>query len=161
MIHKNTEDTRVQEGEGVLFLVEVTGAPQPKLTWYHNGEEVVADYSKELAEDGSLTMPSAETKHSRVYHLVALNPAGEWRELTVEVEGGAEGDDPAYDEVAMSGVIPVDRFGSHVEQRHTKNSKPFKDEYEVRQIISNVHSHESVIPSDDRGSQMLGISPFP
>ena len=144
--------------------MEVTGAPPPKLTWYHNGEEVVSDYSKELAEDGSLTMPSAETKHSGVYQLVALNPAGRAErevKLTVEVEGGAEEVDPAYDEVAMSGAIPVDRFGSHVEQRHTKNNKPFKDEYEVRKSICDVHSHESVIPSDDRGSQMLEISPFP
>ena len=54
----------------------MTGVPQPKLRWYHDGEEVVADYSKELAEDGSLTMPSAETKHSEVYQLVAVNKAG-------------------------------------------------------------------------------------
>ena len=52
------------------------GTPGPKLTWYHNGEEVMADYSKELAENGSLTMPSAELKHSGVYQLVAVNPAG-------------------------------------------------------------------------------------
>ena len=52
------------------------GTPRPKLTWYHNGVEVMADYPKELAEDGSLTMPSAELKHSGVYQLVAVNPAG-------------------------------------------------------------------------------------
>ena len=37
---------------------------------------MVADYSKDLAEDGSLTMLSSETKHTRVYQLVAVNRAG-------------------------------------------------------------------------------------
>ena len=76
MIQQFPEDTRVQEGERVVFRVRVTGSPQPKLTWYHDGVEVKGDYSKELAEDGSLTMPSAETKHSGVYQLVAANKAG-------------------------------------------------------------------------------------
>ena len=42
------EDTYVQEGEGVLFHVKVTGVPHPNLTWYHNGVEVKQDYSRDL-----------------------------------------------------------------------------------------------------------------
>ena len=129
------EDTHVQEGEGVLFQVEVTGVPQPKLRWYHDGEEVVADYSKELSEDGSLTMPSAETKHSGVYQLVAVNSAGRVErevKLTVEPEGEEPvTEEPSYDNVTLSGAVSVSIFGNHVEQRHSKNNKPFKDEYEV------------------------------
>ena len=58
------EDKQVLEGEEVVF--KVTGFSQPKMTWYHNREEVVADYSQDVAEDGSLIMPSAELKHSGV-----------------------------------------------------------------------------------------------
>ena len=125
----------MQEGEGVVFQVEVTGSPQPKLTWYHDGVEVKADYSNELAEDGSLTMPSAETKHSGVYQLVAANKAGSV-EREVKLEVGQEGagpadEEPSYESVPLTGPIPVAIFGDHVSHRHSKNNKPFKDEYEV------------------------------
>ncbi|CAI8054765.1 Receptor-type tyrosine-protein phosphatase S, partial [Geodia barretti] len=130
------EDTLVQEGEGVVLKVEVTGVPHPKLTWYHNGVEVVPDYSRELAEDGTLTLPSAETKHSGVYQLVARNRGGSAErevKLQVEQEGVEEGiaaEEPSYETVALRGPVPVAVFGSHVEQRHSKNNKPFKEEYE-------------------------------
>ena len=113
--------------------MEVAGFPQPKLTWYHDGKEVEADYSKELAEDGSLTMPSVEVKHSGVYQLVAHNSAGSAdREvkLTVDVEGAGV-DEPSYEVIPTSGAISVALFGNHVEQRHSRNNKPFKDEYDV------------------------------
>ena len=87
------EDTYVEDGEGVLFRVEVSGAPHPELVWYHNGVRVAADYSMELAEDGSLTMPSAELKHSGMYKLVASNPAGSVEgevRLVVEKKGGKD-----------------------------------------------------------------------
>ena len=48
----------------------------------------MADYSKELAEDGSLTIPSAELKHSGVYQLVAVNSAD--REVMLSVEYGSK-----------------------------------------------------------------------
>ena len=131
------EDTRVQEGEGVVFRVEVTGVPHPKLTWYHDGVEVVPDYSRELGEDGTLTLLSAETKHSGVYQLVAKNRGGSVeREVKLQVdqegvEQGITAEEPSYETVALSGPVPVAAFGSHVEQRHSKNNKPFKVEYEV------------------------------
>ena len=70
------EETHVVEGEGVLFQVKVMGTPTPKLTWYQNGEVVTADYFTELAQDGTLTLPSVESRHSGTYKLVAQNPAG-------------------------------------------------------------------------------------
>ena len=39
----------------------MTGAPQPELPWYHDGEEVVADYSKELAGHGEGTILCQQT----------------------------------------------------------------------------------------------------
>ena len=118
-----------------MFQVEVTGTPRPRLTWYHNGEEVRADYSKELAEDGSLTMPSAELKHSGVYQLVAVNSAGRAErevKLSVESESVEAKNVPAYEKLPMGDAIPVAMFGEHVEQTHARNNRPFKDEYGVR-----------------------------
>ena len=54
----------------------MAGDPQPTLKWFHDGEEVVEDYSTELADDGSLIIPCAETKHSGAYQLVAVSWAG-------------------------------------------------------------------------------------
>ena len=121
-----------------MFQVEVTGTPRPRLTWYHNGEEVRADYSKELAEDGSLTIPSAELKHSGVYQLVVVNPGGRVERevmLSVESESVETNNVHAYETVPMGDAIPVAMFGDHVEQRHARSNKPFKDEYGVRLIV--------------------------
>ena len=112
------EDTYVEDGEGVLFQVEVSGAPQPELVWYHDGVRVVSDYSMELAEDGSLTMPSAELKHSGMYKLVASNPAGSIEgevRLVVEEEGRKR---PAPERELAP--VPVNKLGSHVEKNHSR-----------------------------------------
>ena len=97
----------------MLFQVEVSGAPHPELVWYHDGVRIVADYSMELAEDGSLTMPSAELKHSGMYKLVASNPAGSVERevrLVVEEEGRKR---PAPERELAP--VPVNKLGSHVE----------------------------------------------
>ena len=114
----------------MLFKVEVTGVPQPKLTWYHNGTEVEADYSKELAENGSLTIASTEMKHIGVYKLVASNPAGRTERevrLVVQEEGKTSG---GSERMALD-PVPVSKLGSHVEKNHSKNNKGFEDEFKV------------------------------
>ena len=129
-----------------MFQVEVTGVPQPKMTWYHNGEEVVENYSKELAEDVSLIMPSAELKRSEIYQLVAVNPAGRAErevKLSVESESVEVNNNPAYGRVPIQDGIPVAMFGDHVEQRHARSNKPFKDEYEVRLVLVVLHDRKS------------------
>ena len=127
------EETHVVEGESVLFQVKVTGNPMPKLTWYHNGEEVFADYSKILEDDGTLTLPSAETKHSGSYKLVAQNQVGrKEKEVWLHVK-----EENTEDEVAAAkpptsfSAIPVALFGSRVEEKHSKNNQGFINEYEV------------------------------
>ena len=123
------EDTYVENGEGVLFQVEVSGAPHPELVWYHDGLRIVADYSMELAEDGFLTMPSAELKHSGMYKLVASNPAGSVeREVRLVVE--EEGRKRPAPERALA-PVPVNKLGTHVEKNHSRNNKGFDDEYQV------------------------------
>ena len=137
------EDTHAVEGEGVLFQVKVTGTPMPKLTWYHNEEVVLANYSRELEEDGTLTLPSAETKHSGVYKLVAENHVGrKEREVRLFVK-----EENAQDEVAPAKPantfrgIAVSFFGSHVERNHSKNNQGFINQYEV---MCSVYQSSSV-----------------
>lgn len=130
------EETDVLEGEAVLFHVKVTGVThQPKLTWYHDGEEVVADYSAELTEDGTLILPSAETKHSGMYKLVAQGPTGrKEREvrLIVRAENAQEiAVDTQNQSVPEPSAIPLAYFANHIKQNHKKNNQTFRDEYEV------------------------------
>ena len=134
VVVKFPKDTRVQEGESVWFQVEVRGSPQPKVTWYHNGEEVEADYSKELSEDGSLTMPSAEAKHSGVYQLVAVNKAGRVERkvnLTVDSDGATMNMSSAPKTGILRARISLSMLGSHVEKNHGGNNRGFRDEYQV------------------------------
>ena len=59
--------------------------------WYHNGEEIVPDYSREILKDGSLTMPSIVVRHTGTYKVVAEHEAGKKEgevKLYVEDEEG-------------------------------------------------------------------------
>ena len=116
----------------MLFHVKVTGVPHPNLTWYINGVEVKEDYSRDLSEDGSLIMPSAESKHSGVYKLVVHNTAGRVERevrLTVEEENRNE---PVLKRPAVPmAAIPVSQFGNHVEKDHKRRNQGFKEEYQV------------------------------
>ena len=122
-------------GEGVLFQMKVAGSPPPKLVWYHNGEEVVPDYSREIMKDGSLTMPSVEVRHTGTYKVVAENVAGKKEgEVKLYVEDDEGKTKPKQGKgkpLLKSKDIPVATFGRYVEQKHTNNNKAFKDEYEV------------------------------
>jgi len=127
----------VVEGERVELQVRVAGSPETKLTWYHDGEEVVADYSTELAEDGTLTLPSAETRHRGVYQLVAENTA-ERVEREVELNVSVEEEEKTQDGQVMPpppkrefGAVPVAMFGGHVERNHASINKGFNEEFQV------------------------------
>ena len=116
----------------MLFGVKVTGVPHPNLTWYHNGVEVKEDYSRDLSEDGSLIMPSAESKHSGVYKLVVHNTAGRVERkvrLTVEEENQSK---PVFIRTPVPmAAIPVPQFGNHVENYHKRSNQGFKEKYQV------------------------------
>ena len=140
MLHFMTEpiiamfpgEKQVLQGEEVVFRVKVTGIPQPKMTWYHNGEEVVADYSQDMAEDGSLIMPSAELKHSGVYQLVVINEAGTVERkvnLFVKQEGQKCGN---IAKKQTFSPIPVEEFGDYVCKCHANDNEFFRDQYTVR-----------------------------
>ena len=58
------------------FPVLVTGVPAPNITWYHDNSRIKNDYAHDVAADGSLTIYTAEMKHSGVYRMVAANSIG-------------------------------------------------------------------------------------
>ena len=132
MIQEFPKDAHVTEGESVYFRVQVSGVPPPNLVWYHNGQEVVADYSTELGEDGSLKFPSAEARHTGVYQLVAINSAGSMEKevkLFVHAEGQAT---PSMSRrVLQLKPIPVSDFGKYVADNHASNNRGFRDQYMV------------------------------
>jgi len=127
------EETYAVEGESVLFQLKVTGSPTPKLTWYHNGEEVLADYSMELAKNGTLALPSVEFRHSGMYKLVAQNSGGKReKEVRLFVETEHTRQELATTKPAVKfSAIAVALFANHVERNHRGNNRIFRDEYEV------------------------------
>ena len=131
-------DTTVVEGEGVYFKVKVSGVPQPTVTWYHNGEPVEEDYAREIESDGSLTIPSAELKHSGVYKAVVDNSQGiEERELVLTVKQEGSSSVEVTGDIVSSRPVPLTEFGKYVSELHSNNNQPFKDLYEVRYYINN------------------------
>ena len=117
----------------MCFKLKVSGEPQPKVTWYHDGEPVKADYASDIESDGSLAIPSAELKHSGVYKAVATNQHGsEERELKLMVneEGGAS-TPVAIDDTVSSRPIPIPEFGKYVAELHANSNQPFKDLFQV------------------------------
>ena len=109
------EEKQVLEGEEVVFRVKVTGTPSPNVIWYHNEEELVVDYSHELAEDGSLIIPSTELKHSGVYQLKQENP---------------KCNNVAKKQTSFS-PIPVEEFSDYVCKCHANDNEIFRDQYTV------------------------------
>ena len=123
----------VTEGKGVYFKIEVSGAPQPTVTWYHDGEPVETDYAREIEEDGSLAILSTEQKHSGEYTAVVTNQHGsEEREvkLTVDKEGESS-ECAAIDEIVSTRPIPIPEFGEYISKLHANSNQPFKDLYQV------------------------------
>ena len=105
------------------------------MTWYHDGQEVKSDYSMELGDDGSLTMPSTETKHSGVYQLVAQNPAGRVeKKVTLTVLREGEQAPHLNNRHITFSPIPMNEFGEYVASGHANDNTDFKDQYTVSYI---------------------------
>ena len=122
----------VTEGESVLLHVEVTGASKLTLVWYFEGKELRPDYSIDVAEeDGSVSIPSAETRHAGVYKLVATNVGGSV-EKVVKLFVRKEGEDTSgiVDKKEL-GPVPVAEFGKYVEEHHVDGNKQFRKQYKV------------------------------
>jgi hypothetical protein len=131
-------DAAVIEGEGLYFKIEVSGEPQPSVTWYHDGEPIWEDYAREIESDGSLTIPSVELKHSGVYKAVAANEYGsEEREVTLAVRREDESceADEREDQAVSSRPIPVLELGKYVAELHANSNQPFIALYKVCRLV--------------------------
>ena len=60
----------------MVLPVKIIGSPQSILTWYHGNTRLGSDYAHEISSDGSLTIITAEMRHSGTYCLVASNSEG-------------------------------------------------------------------------------------
>ena len=129
----------VTEGESVLLHMKVSGAPKPTLVWYFKGKELRSDYSIDVAEeDGSLSIPSAETRHAGVYKLVATNVDGSV-EKEVKLFVHKEGDHkPVVVDQKMLNPVPVAEFGKYVEELHADGNKQFRKQYKVSGVDQKV-----------------------
>ena len=130
----------VTEGESVLLSVKVTGAPKPTLVWYFEGQELQPDYSIEVAEeDGSVSIPSAETRHAGVYKLVASNKAGSVeKEVKLFVHNEEEHIPDVVDQELRP--VPVAEFGKYVEGQHADGNKQFGKQYKVSGVDGKVQT---------------------
>ena len=102
-----------------------------QLTWYHNGEEIVADYCKEFAENGSLVLSSVEVRHGGVYKLVAVNGSGKAeKEVSLCVEKANRYANASQ----MSNNfthIPVLEFAAFVSKCRENDNKGFSNQFKV------------------------------
>ena len=127
------------EGEGVSFKVAVRGDPEPMLTWYHEGNELISDYSLEIQPDGTLVIASAELRHNGVYTLLARNSSGATeRELNLTVQQeGEEKIAPSKENIEVDfTAVPVADFGDYVAKNHSQSDAGFRKLYEVSSEIN-------------------------
>ncbi len=134
-----------------MLQVRVTGSPAPSLSWYCNDEEVTEDCSLvprlyrvqaerdkawergyedcslSLAQDGTLTIPSAEPRHSGAYRVTVL---------------GDEEPNPLVSKVAFR-PIPLPEFGECVAVNHTNSDHGFMEQYKVTdyECIHSSHTY--------------------
>ena len=133
VIEEFPHDIHVMEGEMVALTVRVSGQPQPTLHWYHEGNKVVADYATEIEEDGSLTIPSTEPRHTGIYQLVAENSAGSMeKEVKVFVHVDGEATPDVQKQLVVLQAVPIGNFGRFVADKHANNNRGFRDQYVVR-----------------------------
>jgi len=128
VIEEFPTDISATEREGILLKVVVKGQQQPYITWYHNGTELSPGNSHQLQQDGSLTITSAEPKHSGIYKLLANNSNGsDEREVRVTVK---EEEVVKYVNLLVE-PIPTAEFGDYVAKNHSHSDEDFRLQYYV------------------------------
>ena len=136
------ENATAVEGNRVLLPVKIIGSPQPTLTWYHDNTCLGNDYAHEITSDGSLTIITAEMRHSGIYRLVATNSAETIEKqfsLKVITEKDEEPLLTATVDVIKTRPVPVAEFGQYVSQNHANSNNGFTTLYKV------YYSHQNII----------------
>lgn len=130
-------------GEYVIMYVSVHGNPPPKLTWYHNNQNIYNDSTIEINEDGTLSIPSMEAKHVGEYRLVATNEHGS---CGLEMELHLESEDTPNLSRALSmsllidaAPVPVSSLEEYVASHHSKSNDPFRCEFLVSLSTTGVY----------------------
>ncbi|XP_012689485.2 coiled-coil domain-containing protein 141 isoform X2 [Clupea harengus] len=109
---KHISNATVMEGSPVTLEVEVTGFPEPTLTWFKNGQKLAADEHIELSQkEGkhALFIKTAAESDAGLYRIEATNSSGtvtsigvlqvtemfpipsEWRHPTLPLKAGRQG----------------------------------------------------------------------
>ena len=142
------EDATAVEGNKVLLPVKIIGSPQPTLTWYHDNTRLGNDYAYEISSDGSLTIITAEMRHSGTYRLVATNSEGTVeKQFSLKVITEDEDEEPslaATAEMIKSRPVPVAEFGQYVSQNHANSNNEFIALYKVHYSYQNCTYNEKV-----------------
>ena len=126
----------VIEGQQAILRVEVTGVPQPTITWRSGDKIVEPDYAIEIAKDGALCFVSVEMCHAGSYHFTARNTSGSVEgKVDLRVREEEEGNEGGWISERKPGPVtkpvPVDQFGEHVAQLHANNNVGFFRQYQV------------------------------
>ena len=128
----------IVEGRNVVLPVKIIGSPQSTLTWYHDNTRLGSDYAHEISSDGSLTIITAEMRHSGTYRLVASNSEGTVEKqfsLSVVSEEDEEPPSSAVQTAEESKPVPVAEFGQYVSQNHANTNSGFTMLYKVSQLL--------------------------
>lgn len=129
-------------GEYVIMYISVNGNPPPTLMWYHDNQSIYNDSTIEVNEDGTLSIPSVEVRHTGEYRLVATNEHGSC-EMEMELHLESEETPNLSRALSMSLLIdaapvPVSSLEEYVALHHRKSTDPFRCEFLVSLTILSI-----------------------
>ena len=128
-------EVSVIEGKQVILRVEVTGVPQPTMTWKYNDKTVEPDYAIDITRDGALCFVCVELSHSGTYYFTASNASGSvGGQVELKVREEDDEKESSVSEASPSPVthpVPVHQFGDYVAELHAGNNVGFFRQYQV------------------------------
>ena len=134
------------EGEQVTLTVKVAGSPTPTITWLFHGKKVKDDYSTEVGKDGSLTLTCVELKHAGTYTFSVSNSVGSVEGCTKLVVHTEDEDCTSAPKVE-SNPVAKETFGEYVSGLHAHNNAAFFSQYQVINLSTSTHTHNSELSS--------------
>jgi len=142
----------VGEGEPVMMKVEFNGFPKPNIDWFYDGMRLDADSmdGRELLNDGSIYIKSAEGKHAGTYDFIVSNSLGSVEGCTKLIVYVEQNSSHTLDRKKKSGakleshMVKKQRLADHVSHCHTFNNKGFGAEYQVRNNLI-LHTREKLL----------------
>lgn len=124
-------------GEYVIIYAHVSGFPQPTLNWFHNDMNVITDHTIEVSEDGTLSIPSMEPRHTGIYRLEATNGhCRRYKELSLTIEEEEQSNLEKSVSLSKSLMndnepVPQASFEQYVESHHSSTNNAFQFQFMV------------------------------